>query len=278
VTGELEAEVWDWFKAETTTKQQQRLKQLEYYSQSGRMVFRADVTKQLEIDASQLQRLASSARVTDKCELALAKATSGPPELSQLKKKFQQAAKAEGEALMSVLRPEQRSKLKSLLGPPFDTGSLKRVYAMAPEFVPVDDWINSSALTMQGLRGKVVLVHFYAFQCHNCHANFPIYQRWHRELTDKGVVMVGIQTPETTDEANVAAVEAAAVRRDLKFPILIDLKSDNWKAWGNTMWPCVYVIDKKGYVRYWWQGELNWDGATGDKTIEAEVSRLLAED
>lgn len=278
VTDELEARVWKWFDDETTTKQKLRLKQLEYYAQATRMLLRSDVASQLDLNTTQLQKLAVLARATDKCELVLARTTFGASELPAIKKRYEQATKAERDAVMTILSPEQRSKLKSLMGSPFDASTLKRVYAFAPEFVPADHWINTSPLSMKELRGKVVLIHFYAFQCHNCHANFPIYQRWQNELTEKGVVMVGIQTPETKDEANVAAVEAAAADRDLKFPILIDLKSDNWRAWGNTMWPCVYVVDKHGYIRYWWQGELNWDGATADKTIEAEVSRLLAED
>jgi len=132
-------------------------------------------------------------------------------------------------------------------------------------------------VTMASLKGNVVLVHFYAFQCHNCHANFGIYRRWHDELTAKGVVVVGIQTPETKSERDPDAVKAAAAERDLKFPVMVDLESKNWNAWGNTMWPTVYVVDKQGYLRHWWQGELNWKGATADKTIEDLVETLLAE-
>lgn len=117
--------------------------------------------------------------------------------------------------------------------------------------------MNSKPLTLKELRGKVVLVHFYAFQCHNCHANFEIYRRWHDQLRSKGVEVVGIQTPETPTERDPAAVKSAAAERKLEFPILVDLESKNWAAWGNTMWPTVYVIDKNGYIRHWWQGELN---------------------
>ncbi len=127
------------------------------------------------------------------------------------------------------------------------------------------------------LRGKVVLVHFYAFQCHNCHANFEIYRRWHDQWHEKGVVVVGIQTPETSQERDPAAVKSAAAERKLEFPIIVDVASKNWDAWGNTMWPTVYVVDKNGYLRQWWAGELNWKGATGDKTIEQVVDQLLAE-
>ena len=51
----------------------------------------------------------------------------------------------------------------------------------------------------------------------------------------------------------------------------------NWDAWGNTMWPTVYVVDKRGYIRYWWMGELQWQGARGDKYIERLVDKLRLE-
>jgi len=89
--------------------------------------------------------------------------------------------------------------------------------------------------------------------------------------------LIGIQTPETSAERNVSLVKAAAKEKGFQFPVLIDLQNKNWDAWGNTMWPTVYVVDKKGYIRSWWQGELNWQGATGDKTIETLIDQLLAE-
>ena len=277
VTRELESKIWEWLKHSATEEQQNRLQQLEYYSQANRILLRNDVAKQVGIQSSQQQKLAALARSTDESKLALANTKFGDPQLKSLQERMEKSVKSEREGLMKIVRPEQKQKLQHLLGDPFDTTRLKRIYAMAPEFAEVEHWINSLPLTMQELRGKVVLVHFYAFQCHNCHANFGIYRRWYKELTDKGVVVVGIQTPETSRERDADAVKAAASERDLKFPIMIDLKSENWKAWGNTMWPCVYVVDKQGYIRLWWPGELNWKGATGDKTIEEAVEKLLAE-
>jgi peroxiredoxin len=277
VNRELESQVWGWFGKSTTATHRERLHQLEYQAQGGRVLFRSDMAKRVGVQSSQLQKLATLARATDDSKQALERTQFGDSQLKSLQDKAKQAAKAEREGIVKIVRPDQWQKLASLLGDPFDTIRLKRIYPMAPEFISVDHWINSSPLSLQELRGKVVLVHFYAFQCHNCHANFGIYQRWHKELTDKGVVVVGIQTPETSRERDAAAVKAAASERDLKFPILIDLGSENWKAWGNTMWPCVYVVDKRGYIRFWWQGELNWKGATGDKTIEDTVNNLLSE-
>lgn len=274
---ELESQVRDWFGKTTTVVQKQRLEQLEYYAQGDRLLLRRDVAKNVGLQASQQQKLANLARLTEEAKQALSRAQFGDPELRTLQDKLKQSAEAEHTGMKRIVRTDQWQKLQTMLGDPFDTKRLKRVYPMAPEFIPVEHWINSGPLTMSELRGKVVLVHFYAFQCHNCHANFEIYRRWQKELTKKGAIVVGIQTPETSRERDPAAVVTAAQERDLSFPILIDLKSENWQAWGNTMWPCVYVVDKNGYIRMWWSGELNWKGATGDKAIESAVEELLAE-
>lgn len=277
VTQELESQVWNWFRKTTSSSQQQRLQQLEYWALGNRMLLRDDIAMQIDLQSAQQQKLITLARATDAAKTSLSQTQFGDPQIQSLQQRMEKAIKAEQDGMKKVVRSEQLAKLKPLLGDPFDASRLKRIYAMAPEFVSVDNWINSSPLTMRELRGKVVLVHFYAFQCHNCHANFNIYRRWHNELAKKGVVVVGIQTPETPSERDPNAVQAAARERDLSFPIMIDLESKNWKAWGNTMWPCVYVVDKHGYIRMWWQGELNWKGATGDKSIEKEVDSLLDE-
>jgi len=277
VIRELEQEVFDWFKANTSSSQQDRLQQLEYYAQGSRSLLREDVGKRIGLHPTQQSKLAVFAKATEDAQQKLSRSQFGDPEIKTLQATLTENASAERAAMSKIVRPEQRQKLTALLGSPFDPNKLKRIYAMAPEFAKVETWINSNPLTASDLRGKVVLVHFYAFQCHNCHANFAIYQRWHKEWTDKGVVVIGIQTPETSAERNPEAVKAAAIERKLDFPIIVDLESENWKAWGNTMWPTVYVVDKKGYIRHWWQGELNWKGATADKTIKAVVDDLLAE-
>ncbi len=185
---------------------------------------------------------------------------------------------AEQSLLKTLLRPEQQQLLTKSLGAPFETSQLKRIYPMAPELVDVENWVNSSPLKLKELRGKVVVVHFYAFQCHNCHANFPHYNKWHEDFPSDQLALIGIQTPETSSERDPNAVRSAAKEQGFKFPVLIDLKSANWKNWSNTMWPTVYVIDKKGYIRYVWQGELNWNGATQDQTIHALIEELIAEE
>ncbi len=73
-------------------------------------------------------------------------------------------------------------------------------------------------------------------------------------------------------------VKERAKEAELEFPIVIDNEQRNWNAWGNSMWPSVYLIDKRGYVRFWWLGELNWEGAEGEKILRGRIEELLAEE
>lgn len=273
----IDQRVHKWLAEHTTKEQRERLSQIELQAQNVRMLLRKDLADQLKLESSQQSRFAELARATVTAQAALQTALNQGESNDDLQSKATAAAKAEQDAVKKVLKPEQQKRLAQFIGEPFELSKLNRIYPMAPEFLPATNWVNSKPLTLKELRGKVVLVHFYAFQCHNCHANFEIYRRWHDELRSKGVEIVGIQTPETAQERDPAAVKSAAGERKLEFPILVDLDSKNWAAWGNTMWPTVYVIDKNGYIRHWWQGELNWKGATADKTIENVVEQLLAE-
>ncbi len=89
--------------------------------------------------------------------------------------------------------------------------------------------------------------------------------------------MLGVHTPETSGERVVENVRRAASDAALKFPIVIDNKRGNWSAWGNSMWPSVYLIDKRGDVRYWWYGELKWQGSDGEAILRERIDELLAE-
>ncbi|MEC8556284.1 MAG: redoxin domain-containing protein [Planctomycetota bacterium] len=273
----FEAMARQWFGSNTSKQQQERLRQLELRAQGIRMLLRQDLSQELRMQESQLTQLEELARATVDATQELQKATMQNKVTEELKSAVLEANKAEAASLQTVMTQGQMDQLRQILGAPFETSKLQRIYPMAPELVPVSDWINSSPLTLKSLRGKVVLLHFYAFQCHNCHANFDVYQRWHKQYGED-VVVLGIQTPETSNERDPSLVRKAAKERDLNFPILVDLKSENWKSWSNTMWPTVYVIDKKGYIRHWWQGELRWQGATMDQKIESIVTGLLAED
>ncbi len=278
IVTELESKLRQWFAKQATEEQRQRLQQLEYRSLGIRMLLRSDVARQIGLEENQRMELAALAEATN-AAVAKAQAASQSGEVpEELKTAATTAAQAEQGALNTVLTAEQQSAVGKLLGDSFDTAKLERIYPMVPELIPVEHWINTSPVSLKELRGKVVVLHFYAFQCHNCHANFVHYNKWQDEFSNDQVVVLGIQTPETSTERDPAAVKAAAKEKGFKFPVLIDLKSENWKAWSNTMWPTVYVIDKRGYLRFMWQGELNWQGATHDQTIHDVIEKLVAEE
>jgi peroxiredoxin len=149
--------------------------------------------------------------------------------------------------------------------------------APAPEFQSVTQWINSEPLTMAGLRGKVVLVHFWTNGCSNCVNNYPHYKAWQERYAGKDVVILGIHTPETAGERNVERIKAQAAKHGLKFAIAVDNDQSNWNAWNNRYWPTVYVVDRRGIVRYGWEGELSYKGAAGEETVRKLVDALLLE-
>ena len=90
-------------------------------------------------------------------------------------------------------------------------------------------------------------------------------------------MVLGVHTPETSTEREPELVREKAKESEFTFPIVIDNDKKNWNAWGNSMWPAVYLIDKRGRLRYWWYGELNWNEAGGQNIMAEKISELLAE-
>lgn len=164
-----------------------------------------------------------------------------------------------------------------MMGPAFDLGRVRQRACRAPELQPVEAWVNSGPVTFEAMRGKVVIVHFYAFGCINCVRNLPHYSQWQADFPPDQVCIIGIHRPETESERVVEEVRRRAEEAGLSHSIAVDNQSRNWDAWANQIWPSVYLIDKEGFVRYWWYGELNWQGAQGQRWMRARIEELLAE-
>jgi peroxiredoxin len=122
-----------------------------------------------------------------------------------------------------------------------------------------------------------VVVHFFAFGCSNCINNYPWYREWHDAFEGQQVVLIGIHTPETQAETDNEQLKLSLAKHGLKFPVAVDKEKKMWQAWYNGIWPSVYLIDKQGRVRNWWYGELDWQGAGGQKIARQQIERLLAE-
>ncbi len=189
----------------------------------------------------------------------------------------QSMSRHEFEWIQTTLTEPQRQKLRQLLGRPFDFSRLTIREVKAPELREVEEWINSPPLSLARLRGKVVVVNFWTFGCINCLHNLPHYRSWYASFPPDQVVQIGIHTPETAGEHDLTRLRQAVREKSLAYPVAVDNQRANWTAWGNDVWPAVYLVDKQGYVRYWWYGELNWQGATGEQQMRSRIQQLLAE-
>lgn len=142
----------------------------------------------------------------------------------------------------------------------------------APDFIAGGEWINSSPLSMASLRGKVVLVDFWTYTCINCIRTLPYLKSWHQKYEDKGLVIVGVHTPEFEFEKNIANVRAAVRDFGITYPVMQDNDYATWSAYRNRYWPAKYFIDKKGVVRSRHFGEGAYDES------EKLIQELLSED
>ncbi|WP_174236077.1 redoxin family protein [Rhodanobacter sp. L36] len=116
----------------------------------------------------------------------------------------------------------------------------------APEFTGINHWINSPPLTMASLRGKVVLVDFWAYSCINCLRAMPRTEHLYETYKNKGLVVIGVHSPEFDFEGQSANVENAVKRLDVTYPVALDNDLGTWNAWHNQYWPAEYLIDQNG--------------------------------
>jgi thiol-disulfide isomerase/thioredoxin len=141
----------------------------------------------------------------------------------------------------------------------------------APEFTGIDTWLNSKPLTLQQLRGKVVLVDFWTYTCINCIHTLPQVESWHEKYKDKGLVVIGVHTPEYPFERETSKVSAAIAQYGLRYPVAQDNRYATWNAYGNQYWPAFYLIDKQGRVVYSHFGEGDYDET--EAAIRAQLAK-----
>lgn len=125
----------------------------------------------------------------------------------------------------------------------------------APDFQGIDTWINSDPLSIDELRGKVVLVDFWTYSCINCVRTQPYLNEWYNKYHDDGLVIVGVHAPEFTFEKDPKNVERAVEEAGIKYPVALDNDFATWNAYKNKYWPAKYLIDAQGNVQYTHFGE-----------------------
>ena len=140
-----------------------------------------------------------------------------------------------------------------------------------PGFAGGGAWINSTPLTPESLRGKVVMVDFWTFLCYNCLNALPHVEALEKKYRDRGLVVVGVHTPEFPTERDEANVRDAVKRLGVVYPVVMDNNYAIWRAFGNQYWPAAFFIDKTGTIRYHHFGEGAYD------VQDRIVAQLLSE-
>lgn len=125
----------------------------------------------------------------------------------------------------------------------------------APSVAGATKWINSPPLSMEALRGKVVLIDFWTYSCINCIRTLPYIKGWYEKYHDKGLVIIGVHTPEFEFEKDPANVEHAVQSFGIKYPVAMDNDYTIWRSFNNRYWPAHYLIDQNGAVVYTHFGE-----------------------
>ena len=138
------------------------------------------------------------------------------------------------------------------------------------------DWINSSPLRVEDLKGKVVLIDFWTYGCWNCYRSFPWLNAMEARLKDKDFVVIGVHTPEFDHERDRRKVADKVKEFGLHHPVVIDNDSLYWRAMRNRYWPAFYVVDKRGFIRRHFVGETH-EGSRRAEAIEQTILELLDE-
>lgn len=141
----------------------------------------------------------------------------------------------------------------------------------APEITGISQWINGGQQTIEGLKGKVVLVDFWTYSCINCIRTQPYLKDWYSTYKDSGFEIIGVHAPEFSFEKNITNVQKAVKDAGLTYPVGLDNDFSTWAAYKNQYWPASYLIDAEGNVRRVHYGE------GGYKETEQAIRQLLSD-
>lgn len=129
----------------------------------------------------------------------------------------------------------------------------------APDLANISAWINSPPLKLKNLKGKVVLIDFWAYSCINCIRTLPHLIEWDKKYRKQGLIIIGVHSPEFEFEKNLSNVKKAVIKYGIKYPVALDNDFSTWLNFHNQYWPAHYLIDKNGKVVYEHFGEGEYD-------------------
>jgi len=132
-----------------------------------------------------------------------------------------------------------------------------------------EQWLNSKPLTLQALRGKMVLIKFWTFMCSWCIEDLPRIMELEHRYKDEGLVVIGVHSPESTFEKDIEALKKQMKVLKVDFPVLTDNQKQNWKAFQVENWPAYYLINQEGEIVF------HKLGPGVEDEIEQEIKKLI---
>ena len=132
-------------------------------------------------------------------------------------------------------------------------------------------WLNSRPTTLKSLKGKVVALDFWAFDCEPCIQAMPHVVDLYKKYSKDGLVVIGVHTPRADYEKSLEGLRDAMTRMNIGFPVVVDEKQKIWRDYLCDLWPSQFVIDRDGFVRYSHGGVGRYD------EMETVVRKLLSE-
>jgi thiol-disulfide isomerase/thioredoxin len=145
-----------------------------------------------------------------------------------------------------------------------------------PGFGSATGWLNSEPLRDEDLRGSVVLVDFWTYTCINWLRTLAYVRAWYEAYLDRGLIVVGVHTPEFWFEHDEANVRRAVEEMRVEYPVALDPDFGVWRDFGNRYWPAVYLADAEGRIRYHHFGEGDYDEC--ERAIQMLLTEAGAED
>ena len=140
----------------------------------------------------------------------------------------------------------------------------------APELKKLPLWLNSAPLTIEALRGKVVLLQFWAFDCPFCAEATPKVIDWHQKYSKDGLVVIAVHVPRVEYEKDEARIRDALQKKGIKYAVAVDNKSEVWADYLCNVWPSHFVIDQAGVI------QLSHSGVGRYDDTEKVIQKLLA--
>lgn len=145
-------------------------------------------------------------------------------------------------------------------------------YPIAPNLVGISGYVNTTPEQLKtSMKDKVILYDFWTYSCINCIRTFPYLKAWNEKYADKGLLIVGVHSPEFEFEKDINNVKMAVAKYGLKYPVVLDNDHKTWDAFGNRYWPGEYLADSSGHIRHTHFGEGDYD------ETEKAIQQLLDE-